>query len=290
MRKERHQRVAMTTLTCAPVPAKRDTRYPFAAETKAGHKGTVYRVLFLPQACWTPPGERSINGVIRKYSQQLLVCKVPDLEVFIPDSPIYCGPIEIQPAPGALSCIIRLDDYDEETDLDFVDVDEEPKDNKGIDGRKVKTDPSLVGTPAEMTLRFWPPAQEGQLVPQEFIREATSRHAVRGEVNNIREHLIRPAFTPREELTITHAISSSLTLRKKAIMSYVNKTIGYFTSFKRSGTQTPEPAAKRFKRDLKYDETALCNELAEIVIDMPESDPNNEDDKDFKCTNSCNIL
>jgi len=155
--------------------------YPIRAVGPDGSSGEVHRVSFLPQQFIIPSGKITVlrrdeptsdgedNGeetITRSYPRQPIVLKIPDIDIFLPESDCYSGPVFI-PLPEYCATIIRCN------------------------GPGKITESVQISTPKETRLRYWPRLRPGQTITQWQIMCATSRHHVRGEVNGNCDHLVR---------------------------------------------------------------------------------------------------
>lgn len=136
-------------------------------------KGNTHRVIFLPRFFTLPGGKLEIGNELFTYSTQRVLVQMPQYEILIENIVIYPGPIKI-PTPKEASCLVVLDSCGDRNQSKVVKV--------------------SVVVPDGTTLRFWPPGSNDQIVKDEYELQATSKHAVRGEINGNHDHLMRNLY------------------------------------------------------------------------------------------------
>lgn len=96
------------------VIASRKKKYPYRTK-KNSVVGTVHRVSFLPRRFMLPASsvmtkvlnsDDQLVDMIRHFPRQEILLKTPDVEVFVPDSSVYEGPIVVPP-PETCEAIIK---------------------------------------------------------------------------------------------------------------------------------------------------------------------------------------
>jgi hypothetical protein len=210
-------------------------KYPFKTQEN-GVIGFVHRASFLPKAFSLPAGKllvEVVDGgqvmtVTRYYPRQVIIVKIPDLEVFVPDSPVYEGPIDLV-APDMYIGVIKCG----------TEINSQTKFTPKLSKRLKQTQVYLFPTPVNTTIKFWPPLYPGQTLQNDEHVFARTRHACRTEVNGFRDHLLRNLNVILDRQQINQCFyRKSKELRKEVLIREANKAILRRTTYMTRSTSS----------------------------------------------------